>query len=125
MDVKELKDLNGEFAQFIGTEKYYAHFMGISVYTDGVKAMADTFEAYWLIDLVVSYQMVKSVRTKPFQIWTITSEDSKAALEMQEDCDQPVVIRKDIPFTTFPDGTLRMYFIDDGTNRVLLLPSEY
>ena len=125
MDVKTEKDLNDKFAQFIGTEKYYAHFMGISVYTDGIKAMADEFQAYWLIDLVVSYQMVESIRSKHFQIWTLFSENGKAALEMREDSDQPVVVRKEIPFTDFPEGTLQMYYIDDGSYKVLLLPSEY
>ncbi len=127
MDVKteQKKDLNAEFAQFIGTEKYYAHFMGGCVFTDGVKAMADEFKAYWLIDLVASYQLVQKVRSKPFQIWTLTSENGKAALEMREDSDKPVEVKKDIPFTDFPEGTLKLYYIDDGTNRVLLLPSEY
>jgi hypothetical protein len=120
-----LTNLNDKFSQFIGTEHYYAHFTEVCVFTDGVKSMADQYKAYWLIDVIASYQIKKSIKSQPFQIWTITSAQSKADIEMRPDTDQPVLIRQQIPFTDFPDGRFKMYYIDDGTNKVLLLPSEY
>jgi len=120
-----LTDLNDQFSQCTGTERYYVHFTRGFVFTDGVKSMADQYQAYWLIDVIASYQIKKSIKSKPFQIWTITSAQSKATIEMRLDTDQPVLIRRQIPFTDFPDGRLQMYYIDDGSNKVLLLPSEY
>jgi len=120
-----LRNLNEQFSHFIGTENYYLHFSRGFLFTDGVKAVADQFKAYWLIDVIASYQIRKEVRLKLFQIWTINSTRGKAIVEMQPDIDQPVLVKQQIPVTDFPNGRLTMYYIDDGSNRVLLLPSEY
>ena len=59
-------DLN----QFTGTECYYPHWTKKLVYTDGVKFVADVAEAFWLIDLVASYQPLKVA----FQVWKFRRE---------------------------------------------------
>ena len=120
-----LTNLNDGFRHFIGTEHYYSHLIRTCVFTDGVKAMADQYQAYWLIDVIVSYQMTKRIKGIPFQIWSITSAQGKATIEMRQDTDQPVLVRQQIPFTDFPEGSLEIYCIDEGTKKVLLLPSEY
>lgn len=120
-----LKNLNDRFSQFIGTENYYVHFTKSFVFTDGVKAMAEQCKAYWLIDVIASHQINKDIKSKLFQIWTISSIQGKATIEMRPDSDQPVLVRQQIPFTDLPEGRLSMYYIDDGSNKVLLLPSEY
>jgi len=122
---KTEKDLNLEFAGFTGTEHYYRHWLPAFVYTDGIKMMAEQYQAYWLVDIPFSYQSQQKVASEYFQIWTITAENRKAFVEMRSDADQPVLIRQEIPLTDFPNGTLKMYYIDDGTNKVLLLLSEY
>ena len=114
----EITDLNNQFKDFYGTENYYKHWKG--VFTDGIKAMADQFKAYWLIDVVFSYQD-KKISLVPFQIWEITSTGEKATVEMKEDTDQPILVSQKIGFTDFPRGMLKMYLIDN----VLMLPSEY
>ena len=116
---EEMKDLNNQLEGFYGTESYfYKHWVG--VFTDGIKAMADQFRAYWLIDLVFSYQD-KKINSIPFQIWEIVSTGDKATVEMKEDTDKPILVRQKIGYTDFPKGTLKMYYIDD----VLMLPNEY
>jgi hypothetical protein len=120
-----LRNLNDNFSHFIGTENYYLHFSRGFLFTDGVKAVADQFKAYWLINVIASYQIRKEVRLKLFQIWSITSGRGKAIVEMQPDSDRPVLVKQEISVTDFPEGRLTMYYLDDGSNRVLLLPSEY
>ncbi len=120
----EIKSLNDEFAGFTGTAQYYQHWLG-GVFTDGIKAMADKFKAYWLLDIPFTYQTSRKVTAEKFQIWTITSEDKKAVIEMKADDGLPVIVRVKIEYTTFPEGVLKMYYIDDGSYKVLLLPSEY
>jgi len=115
---EEMTDLNDQFKNFYGTENYYKHWKG--VFTDGIKEMAEQFKAYWLIDVVFSYQD-KKISLIPFQIWEITSTGDKATVEMKEDTDQPVLVSQKIPFTDFPGGIFKMYLIDN----VLMLPSEY
>lgn len=122
---KTEKDLNDEFAGFTGTENYYRHWLPEFVYTDGIKTMAEQFKAYWLIDIPFSWQKHHNARKEKFQIWTIATENNKAIIEMRADTDQPVLISQEIPYTDFPDGMLKMYYIDDGSYKVLLLPSEY
>jgi uncharacterized Ntn-hydrolase superfamily protein len=121
MEQAVLKDLNDEFEGFTGTSQYYRHFTNLLVFTDGVKAMADRYGAYWLIDVVASYQTRPAVREKPFQIWEITSRDRKAVVTMKEDDGEPSLVMQKIGFTDFPEGILKMYLTDG----VLLLPSEY
>ncbi|MDP8218970.1 MAG: hypothetical protein P9M03_09620 [Candidatus Theseobacter exili] len=125
MEQTLLKDLNDEFAGFTGTENYYKHWLPDFFFTDGIKTAVTKFAAYWLLDVVFSYQTKPNVSGEKFQIWTITVEDKKATVEMRSDADQPVLIRQQIPFTTFPEGLFKMYYIDDGSYKVLLLPSEY
>jgi len=116
---EEITDLNNQFKGFIGTENYYQHFGG--VFTDGIKEMAERFKAYWLIDVVFSYQD-KKIKSIPFQIWEIVTTDSfRATVKMKEDTNQPILIKQEIEFTDFPEGIFKMYLIDN----VLLLPSEY
>jgi len=119
-EIEGTKILNDKFSMCTGTEHYYKHWTNRGVYTDGVKAMAEEFKAYWLIDVVLSYQDGK-IRKVPFQIWEIVSENSKAVVEMKEDTDEPILVQQKIPYTDFPEGTFKMYYIND----VLLLPSEY
>jgi len=118
-------DLNDAFAGFTGTENYYRHWLPEFVYTDGIKAMAEKFQSYWLIDIPFSWQKNPRAGNEKFQIWTIVSENKKAVVEMRPDSDRPALISQEIPFTDFPEGRLKMYYIDDGNYKVLLLPSEY
>ena len=118
--LKEMKDLNNEFTDFYGTENYFQHWTKKGVFTDGIKKMVDQFKAYWLIDVVFSYQN-KKINKIPFQIWVITSTGEKATVKMKEDTDQPILVSQEIPLTDFPEGMLKMYY----DNNVLLLPSEY
>ncbi len=108
--------------QFTGTENYYRHWTGLIVFTDGVKYLADKAGAYWLIDLIASWQVRSKVKKCPFQIWELkVNEDRTAVATMREDSDQPEVVRQEIPYTDFPLEKIKLYLVDG----VLMLPSEY
>jgi len=114
MKTKEL--LTDAFlAQFTGTTQYYKNFLGL-LYTDGIQAMAETGGAYWLIDAIASFR-----RRELFQVWKLTVSDNKGALTMQEDSDQPIIVKQKIPFTDFPLESIEFFVIDN----VLMLKSEY
>jgi len=107
-----------ELNNFTGTEKYYKHWTGILVYTDGVQYLAKEGGAYWLIDAIASYR-----RREHFQLWElkVNTETKEAVLTMREDSDTPVLVKQEIGFTDFPLSKIKLYLIDG----VLLLPSEY
>jgi hypothetical protein len=44
---------------------------------------------------------------------------------MKEDSDRPILIEQKFDYTDFPLAEMKMYLIDDGENKVLILPSEY
>jgi hypothetical protein len=120
-----------------GTDNYYKHWLGL-VYSDGVKFMADTCEAYWLIDVIASHQPKcrKNMMLRDFQIWTLRHKPTKTypkqvVIECFADSGLPVSISQKVPFSdfpkikacndeSFPDAAIKFY-VENG---VICLPSE-
>lgn len=114
------KTLNLE--QFIGTESYYKHPLGI-LYTDGVQYLAKEANAYWLIDAIASWQLSPKIkRVQRIQFWKlrVNLHNNTAVLTCERDSDD-VAITQEIPYTDFPLESVKLYLADG----VLLLPSEY
>ena len=66
-EISEGQELLGELGQFTGDLQRYRHWTRALIYTPGVKHLAERAEAYWLIDLVASWQIDPKVRREPFQ----------------------------------------------------------
>ena len=64
-----------DLAQFTGTSTYFKHWTRKIVYTDGVQYLAEQAGAYWLVDLIASYQLLCDER----QYWTLKIEDGNTA----------------------------------------------
>ena len=112
-------DILSQLQNFSGTEHYYKNFTGL-IYTDGVKFLSDNLGAYWLIDLIGSYQSHKN--NKPFMIWKIeVKNDNSAIITSKEDTYSPILIKQKIPYTDFKLKELELYCIDN----VLILKGEY
>lgn len=112
-----------DLMQFTGSEQWYRHGLVRKVlYTDGVKYVAETAGAYWLVDEIAFGQREAVVASEEFQVWTLKVDlaASNAVLTC-DDGDDRVVFTKRIEFTDFPLGEIRFYFTDN----VILLPSEY
>ena len=108
--------LNG-MAQCHCTENYWKNDLLTFKYTDGVKFLWISCEAYWLLTAISSYG-----RKEPFQVWELeVNEDKSALLTMQEDTGEPYLVRQEIEYTDFPLTETKLYLIDG----ILLLPSEY
>lgn len=109
--------------QFTGTERWYRHGLVRKItYTDGVKYVADTYGAHWLIDQIVFTQMQHpKFRQEYFQVWKLEVGDDHRAKITVDDGDHNVIHRAEIPFTDFPQPGITLWFVD----LVILLPSEY
>jgi hypothetical protein len=104
-------------AQCIGTENYWKSNLLSFQYTDGIKFLHESCEAYWLLIAIASHK-----RKEPFQLWELkVNKDHSAILTMKEDSEQPDLVKQEIGFTDFPLDEIKLYLIDG----VLLLPSEY
>ena len=115
------KDLLAGLAMHTGTATWFRHWTGSLVYTEGVKYLAETFGAYWLIDLVASWCPHKNLRGEDFIVWKLVVRPDHTATATADDGNGRVLITQDIPFTDFPLDEVTLYL----ANGVLLLTSEY
>ena len=106
-------DLN----QFSGSENWYRHSKRL-IYTDGISFVAEKAGAYWLIDLIASYQPV----AEEFQVWILKKSGHGYVVECSDGNDN-IVIKQDLEYTDFPEENMpfKMYYC----NETLMLPSEY
>lgn len=111
------KEIQDGLSQCIGTENYWKNNLLTFQYTDGVKFLWESCEAYWLLVAISSHK-----RKEPFQVWKLkVKEDNSAVLTMREDSGEPYKVKQEIAFTDFPLEEIQLYLIDG----ILLLPSEY
>ena len=111
------KDIQEGLAQCHCTEHYWRNEALCFQYTDGIKFLWESCEAYWLLTAISSYN-----RKEPFQLWQLKiKENCSAVLTMQEDSGQPFNVKQEIAYTDFPLPEIQLYLIDG----ILLLPSEY
>lgn len=119
---KVATDINNTLVHFTGTEEYH-RFSRISrlVMTDGVKYLCNAAGAFWLLDIIVSYQgkCNRDPMLKDFQIWTLKVKGSKGVVTCERDTDD-VAIKQAIPYTDFPLESIKLYC----ENGVICLPSE-
>jgi hypothetical protein len=116
-------DLRAALKSFTGTEHYYQHSSQRILFTDGVKYLADHAGAYWLIDIVASWQhrVLVDRALREFQLWEfVVSDDGSAAVICSRDSEDEAM-RQAIPMTDFPLDYIRLY-VEAG---VLMLPSEH
>ncbi len=115
------EEIKNKLDQFTGTENYYKHPLTKIVYTDGVRAMAQICQAYWLIDACISWQLDKKVCEQEFQVFKLKVNSDKSAILTIEDGNYNIVATQEIEFTDFPLDEMQIWF----TNGVLYLPSEH
>lgn len=113
--------------QFTGTSQYYLYLAGLKL-TDGVKFMADEGGAYWLLDIIASYQVDYKIRREYFQVWELklspdnaTTGKHEAVVTMKTDAGRPLMVEQQIEYTDFPLDSITLFLIDG----VILLTSEY
>ena len=121
MKTEQLK--KSDLVEFTGTEKWYRHpIVNNTLYTDGIKYVAERGGAYWLIDEIAFNQTHQLIKNEKFQVWTLNVDllQSKAILTC-DDGNGQIVYTKQIYYTDFPLEEIKVYVTDN----VILLPSEY
>lgn len=112
--------------QFSGTQEWHKWSILFPrfVLTDGAKYVADACGAYWLMDLIASWQTRAKVRQEDFQVWTLKVKDREGRV-VADDGDGNKLAEQIISNTDFPLDEIKLYFINDGDYWVMLLPGEY
>ena len=123
-DTNQNSALNHEILrQFTGTEQWYRHpIFRNSLYTDGVKFVAEQGGAYWLLDKILASQAMNKLTNEPFQVWDLTCNEGGEGAKLKcTDGNDNFLFEENITYTDFPLQSIRFFFTDN----VLLLPSEY
>jgi hypothetical protein len=109
--------------QFTGTETWYRNPLMPSItYTDGVKYLADTGEAHWLVTDILGCQVDPKVKKEEFQVWKLcVNKEKETAVLTCEDGNGNQVYTQNYGWTSFPLEEVTIWLTDS----VMLLPSEY
>ena len=109
-----------ELDQFFGSEKMYKCKLTNTLYTEGVKYLADRCEAWWLVsDTLIQ---AKSFTDEGFiLIRLIKNTEDKGCVITYENGNGIILKSTMISYTDFPLDKIKLYFIDN----TLLLPGEY
>jgi hypothetical protein len=106
--------------QFIGSEVFYEQQLvdgSKLLLTEGCNFIRESYSAYWLFDLIGSYQY--KLLEEPIQVWKLVKFKDEAQITCT-DGNGNILASQEIPFTDFPfDITIWQI---EGT---CLLPSEY
>jgi len=125
----KVNNLEYELSCFCGTEEYHRwnSIFRRHVLTDGVKYLADQTGAYWLMDLIASYQCESRMRRNTFQCWTLKVDlKTQKAVVACDNGNGKILAEQKIEYTDFPLEEIKLYMIDDGGQyAVILLPNEY
>lgn len=115
-----MSTLSNKLNGFYGTEGYHKiTFFGRFVCTDGVRFFAEEGKAFWVLDLIASYQYEKKVCGLDFQHWKIVSKDEKFVITC-DDGNGNVKVTQKGP-TNLEEGTYCFFLCE----KVLMLTSEY
>ena len=107
---------------YTGSAVLYRHALSGCGFTEGVRYVADTASAYWLLDAILSYRFDPTAAREEFQVWTLTTRaDHTATLVMTNGNEHRPIVTQHIEFTDFPQETMVMWF----ANKTLYLPSEH
>jgi len=94
------------------------------IMTEGMKYLAESVGAYWLLDIVGSYQ--PKLRRSDFQLWKISVKNNKAVVTMREDTDEKPLVTQKIGYTDFPEGSFEFYACRNARGNVtVMLKGEY
>lgn len=110
-NTKPIRSANDSLDGFNGTEQYYkSKFSGKINYTDGIKALAETYKCYWLLDIIFSVQNKPKVLHTSFKVWELKrKEDSNEFKVTCKDDDGNVLYEQKIPFSDFKDDYVKMW----------------
>lgn len=120
--MKTEQEIKSELANFTGTTEWYRHTFGM-LYTQGIRYLAEAAEAFWMLDLVESWQFEKSVREQEFQVFKLTVNKDRSAIVSIEDGNDNVIGTQAIEMTFFPLDSITLFY--NNVEQILYLPSEH
>jgi hypothetical protein len=110
-----------QFGTSNGSEKFYYHQPSRVIITSGVKQLADNCSAYWLIDLIISYQCKRNIKREPFQVWDLKRIKDNRFTMIATDGNNNKIAYQYILYSDFTYDQATLWLV----NGTLMLPKEY
>ena len=107
---------------FTGTVHYH-RLNRNCLLTDGAKYLAEGAGAFWLMDAAASYLL--ELGTADWFVQVVLKVTGSSAVLTLEDGNGGIRARHEIPYTDFPIPHYSLYACWNGSDWVLMLPSEY
>lgn len=118
--------VNDYAASTTSTDQWWKHLGGL-VYTDGVRLVAETCGAYWLLDLVASYR--HRMKGEGFAVWVLSAPAGEGlpwVIEAWNDTpnhpESRRLVRQEIEYSDFPVELCPFKLYQESG--VLLMPEE-
>ncbi len=112
-------EISANLAQYTGTETLTK--VNNSVITDGVRYLAETCGAFWLIDIINSYQHKYAFKRESFQTWTLVKLPDGSWGVLADDGNGNELTVQHIEYSDFPLDKITLWRVDS----TIMLPSEY
>ena len=117
------QELEQQLHYFTGSSAYYPLYPQLKL-TDGTKFLCEQAKCFWLMDAVASH--LGSYRDEDFVVAKfLRAKASNGWILRLEDGNDEVLADQIIEYSDFPLDEITLYVEFDGTNHVILLPSEH
>jgi hypothetical protein len=126
-NLEQAADLEVELQQFTGSEQFrrWSVLFPRDILTDGAHYLAQKASAFWLMDLIASWQHKPQLRAEAFQTWTLTRTGDNW-LAVCDDGNGNVITRQRIEYSDFPLPTFKLFAVRNERRGItIMLPSEY
>lgn len=116
-----MTNANHFFGSSNGSAHFHYHRSSSTMFTDGVKDLAETCSAYWIIDLIISYQCKRHVKCERFQVWELKKGGANNFTITATNGNRRRIAYQYIPFSDFTYDLATLWLVDG----CLMLPKEY
>ena len=116
-----MTNANEHYGSHNGSEHIYTVRPFPITFTQGVKDMIENCAAYWLIDIIISFQTKKAINRERFQVWELKRYKKDAFYLDATNGNNIHLGNQYIPFSDFPFDKATIWLVND----TLLLPHEY
>jgi hypothetical protein len=108
---------------FIGTFNYYRNTVGSQeiLLTDGCEYVRRELKAFWLFDLITTYQDCQALKGHDFQVWTLKKTIEDYWNMTCQDGNHNLLLSQLIKYSDFPIDEISVWLVE----KVAMLPTEY
>ncbi|MCU7550419.1 hypothetical protein OCK74_14960 [Chitinophagaceae bacterium LB-8] len=116
-----MTNANHLFRSRNGSDHFFQHRPSRIYFSQGVKDLADICSAYWLLELIISYQCKRRIKAEGFQVWELKRINEDRFIVTATDGNHHRLVYHYLPQCDFTYDLATIWLI----RGVLVLPVEY